>query len=209
MSLHPALPTADALAMALALAHAGLIQFGRFTHPDGTVWPALVRLRWLPSYPALLHDVTAALARALEGALADRVLSTQDAIPLCVALSLKIGLPMTYPYGEVRDYTAAFAIEGAYDIGHPTLLLTDVLEDAVHAQRLTGLARRVGLDVRDVLAVLDLGLGASAQLKASEYRVRSLFTLRDLLSPFVDAGVLTPAMSATVSRWLDGAEPNS
>ena len=203
MSLHSALPAPNALALALALAEAGLIQFGRFTHPDGATWPLLVRLRWLPSYPVLLHDVTAALARTLDGALADRLLTTQDAIPLGVALSLKTSLPMTYPYGEVRDYTTAFAIEGAYDVGHPTLLLADVLEDAVQAQRLTALARRVGLDVGDVLAVLDLGQGASAQLAANGFRVGTLLALRDLLDPFVEAGLLTPAMRATIACWMD------
>ena len=202
------LPTADALVLALKLAEAGLIQFGRFARTDGAAWPVLVRLRWLPSYPALLHDVAAALGRALEGTPPDRVLTTQDAIPLGVALSLHTGLPMTYPYGEVRDYTTAFAIEGAYDVGHPTLLLADILEDADQAQRLTAQARRVGLNVGDVLAVLDLGLGASAQLAASGYRVTTLFALRDMLAPFVEGGILTQPMSATVIRWLDGASPS-
>lgn len=198
---------ADPPALAFRLAEAGLIQFGRFAHPDGTIWPLLVRLRWLPSYPALLADVASALTGALEGALADRVLTTQDAIPLGVALSLRTGLPMTYPYGDVRDHTAAFAIEGAYDVGHPTLLLADVLEGADQAQHLIALAHRVGLNVGDVLAVLDLDLGASAQLTAHGYRVRTLFALRDLLGPLAEAGVLPPAMSATVSRWLDAAAP--
>lgn len=205
MSLPGAPLPADTLA--LKLAKAGLIQFGRFARPDGASWPVLVRLRWLPSYPALLTDVTSALAHALEGALADRILTTQDAIPLGVALSLHTGLPMTYPYGDVRDHTAAFVIEGAYDVGHPTLLLADVLEGDDQAQRLTALARRVGLEVGHVLAVLDLGLGASTQLAANGYRVETLFALRDLLGPFVEAGVLPPAMSATVSRWLGGAAP--
>ncbi len=207
MSLHGAPLSPDTQALALALAQAGLIQFGRFAHPDGATWPLLVRLRWLPSYPALLHDVTAALARTLDGALADRLLTTQDAISLGVALSLHTGLPLAYPYGEVRDYTTAFAIEGAYDVGHPTLLLADVLEDAAHAQRLTALARRVGLDVGDVLAVLDLGLGASAQLAANGYRVGTLLALRDLLDPFAEAGLLTPAMRATIACWMDGVPP--
>ena len=208
MSLHAAPRHPDAQALALALAEAGLIQFGRFAHPDGTTWPLLVRLRWLPSYPALLHDVAAALARALDGALADRLLPTQDAIPLGVALSLHTGLPMAYPSNEARAYTTALAIEGAYDVGHPTLLLADVLDDAAHAQRLTALARRVGLDVGDVLAVLDLGRGASAQLAANGYRVGTLFALPDLLGPFVEAGLLTPTMRAVIAGWLDGVRPS-
>jgi len=198
---------ADTLALARTLAEAGLIQFGRFARPDGTTWPLLARLRWLPSYPALLADLANALAGSLDGALADRVLTTQEAIPLGVALSLRTSLPMTYPYGDVRDYTAAFAIEGAYDVGHPTLLLADVLEGADQAQHLIALAHRVGLQVGDVLAVLDLGLGASAQLAANGYRVETLIALRDLLAPFVEARILTPAMSATVSHWLDAVAP--
>ena len=41
--------------LGLALAQAGLIQFGRFVQTDDTIWPVAVHLRWLPSYPALLR----------------------------------------------------------------------------------------------------------------------------------------------------------
>lgn len=45
-----------AFALALRLTEAGLIQFGRFAHFDGSVWPFQVRLHWLPSYPVLLQE---------------------------------------------------------------------------------------------------------------------------------------------------------
>jgi hypothetical protein len=47
-----------------------------------------------------------------------------------VALSLRANLPLVYPYGETRDYTAAFAIEGAYDVGHPTLPIRPLIGPA-------------------------------------------------------------------------------
>lgn len=190
--------------LGLALAQAGLIQFGRFVQTDDTIWPVAVHLRWLPSYPALLRAVAAALVPLLDGIEADRVLTTADATPIGVALSLASDLPLVYPFGEVRDYTAAFAIEGAYDVGHPTLLLADVLADPDQARGIVALAGRVGLDVSAVLAVLDLGLGASGRLAADGYTVRRLLALADLLPVLETEGLLPPAMRAAVEVWLAG-----
>lgn len=194
-------------ALALSLARAGLIQFGRFVQPDGAIWPVAVNLRWLPSYPALLRDTAAALGDLSAGITADRLLTTVDAIPLGVALSLHSGLPMVYPYGAVRDYTAAFAIEGAYDVGHPTLLLSDLLIDPVQAHAITALARRVGLDIHAVLAVLDLGLGGRARLEAAGYTVRCALVLRDLLPALEEVALLPPLMRRTVEQWLNTFDP--
>jgi orotate phosphoribosyltransferase len=117
---------------------------------------------------------------------------------------LRSDLPLVYPYGEVRDYTAAFAIEGAYDVGHPTLLLSDVLIDAAQATSITALARRVGLDIHAVLAVVDLGLGAREELEAHGYQVRSALTLSAMLPVLAEAGRLPPLMHTTVDEWLRG-----
>lgn len=190
-------------ALALALAREGLIQFGRFVHDDGAIWPLAVRLLWLPSYPVLLKQTAAALQPLLDQVAADRLLTTGDAIPLGTALSLASGVPMTYPYGEVRDYTAAYAIEGAYDVGHPTVLLSDVLIDGTQAEQITALARRVGLDVHAVLAVLDLGLGAREQLSAMDYTVHSVLALDDMLPLLAENDMLPAGMRATVQNWLD------
>ncbi len=187
---------------ALALARAGLIQFGRFAHEDDRVSPVQVVLGWLPSYPALLAEAAAGIAPLLAEVQGDRLLTTVEAIPLGVAVSLHSGLPMAYPYGGVRDYTVAFAIEGAYDVGHPTVLLADVLIDAGQAQQITALARRVGLDVRAVVALMDLGRGAREDLLARGYTVRTALTLRACLPVLEAEGLLPPLMRAAVEGWL-------
>lgn len=183
--------------LALSLARAGLIQFGRFVQPDGAIWPLAVHLRWLPSYPALLRDTAAALADLLPGLAADRLLTTADAIPIGTALALYSGLPMVYPYGDHRG-----AIEGAYDVGHPTVLLSDVLIDPGQAAALARQARQVGLEIRAVLAVLDLGRGAREPLHAAGYTVHCLLTVRDVLPLLEQDGLLPPAMRVAVERWL-------
>ena len=186
------------------LAQAGLVQFGRFEQPDGALWPVASHLRWLPSYPALLGQVADALLPLLQQVNADRLLATADALPIGVALSLRANLPLVYPYGELRACTAAFAIEGAYDVGHPTLLLSDTLIDPAHAEALAALAGRVGLDVHAILAVIDLELGARAQLESAGYAVTCALTLRAMLPVLADDGLLPPVMRATVEHWLSG-----
>ncbi len=190
------------VALALRLAEAGLIQFGRFAQPDGSFWPVQVRLRWLPSYPVLLHEVATALAVLLDGLHAERLLSTPAAIPLGTALSLHTGLPMTYALEGAHDRPAAFAIEGAYDVGHPTLLLTDVLATADQAERLIALGGHTGLEVHTVLATFDLGIGGRGRLETTGYQVRCLMVLPALLDSFVQAGLLPVPLRATIERWL-------
>lgn len=200
MTLAPQSP--DRAALALGLARAGLIQFGRFEQADGGYWPVALRLRWLPSYPDLLADVARALAGMLADVPGDRILTTADATPIGVALGLASGRPVTYPFGQVRDYTAAFAIEGAYDVGHPTVLVADVLTDPAQGHDIMALARRVGLNVTHVLAVIDLGLGAGAALAADGYRVRSLLSLGDMLPLLAEHSFLPGRLYERVQQWV-------
>lgn len=189
--------------LTMQLARTGLIQFGHFTQPDGVTWPVMLNLAWLPSYPALLGEVAAAL-EALSGAwAADRMLATARALPIGVAFSLRTGLPLTYATGDTRNYTAAFAIEGAYDVGHPTVLLADVLIDAAQAQAMTGAAKRVGLNVSTIVAVVDFGLGAQMELAEAGFTVQTVLTLRAMLAELATAGWLSPTLRASVEEWLD------
>ena len=188
--------------LARALADAGLIQFGRFAQPDGGVWPVAVHLDWLPSYPDVLRQAARALAPLMDGLGVDRVLAGPGALPVGVALSFETGVPLVYTVSEMRSSADAFAIEGAYYFGHPTGLLSNLLLNAAQAESLTALAGRVGLEVRAMLAVLDLGLGAREALEAGGWIVRSSLTLGRALPVLEAAGTLPPAMRARVQTWI-------
>lgn len=197
------IPTADGLARALA--DVGLIQFGRFVRPDGDVWPVAIHLDWLPSYPDVLRQVARAVAPLLDGLRADRVLAAPGALAVGVALSLERGIPLVYTVSEPRGAGEAYAIEGAYDVGHPTALLSTLPLDAAQAADLIGLAKRVGLDVQALIAVLDPGRGARAALEAQGWTVRVALTLDGALPALEAAGALPPAMSARVRAWMAGS----
>ncbi len=192
--------------LTVQLARTGLIQFGHFTQPDGAAWPVMLNLAWLPSYPALLGEVAAALEALSGDWTADRMLATARALPIGVAFSQRTGLPLTYATDDIRDYTAAFAIEGAYDVGHPTVLLVDVLVDATQAQVIAGAAKRVGLNVSTIVAVVDFGLGAQAQLAEAGFVVQAVLTLRAMLAELATVGWLAPTLRASVEEWLGSVD---
>lgn len=202
--------TAPAAPLALALGREGLVQFGQFVQSDGAVWPVATRLVWLPSYPAMLRDAAEALVQPLRHSGVERLLSTAETVALGTALSLSTEVPLAFFHGAVRDYTAAYVIEGAYDVGHPTALLTDVLVDAAQAESIADLARRVGLEIGAVLALLDLGRGARAALEDRGLAVVCALTLCEMLPVLEDAGLLPPLMRRTVEDWIAsprGAKP--
>ena len=201
MSGLPVKAASGGQALALRLARDSLIQFGQFVQPDGAVWPVALHLGWLASYPALLRDVAAALEPLVDASGADRVLTTGESITLGIALALVADRPVLYPAANPPD-GAAFAIEGAYDVGHPTVLLTDVLLDRVQAESLRALAGRVGLEIHAVVAVIDLGLGAREALQAAGFEAAALFRLREMLPVLERHAILPPRMRASVEKWL-------
>lgn len=186
------------------LASAGLIQFGQFRQADGALWPVWVNLRMAASYPDLLAEMAGALAPLVDGAGNgdERLLCTAEAIPLGVALSLRTGRPLVYAWGADRAYTSAFVFEGAYDVGHTTILVTDVLIDAPQARAMASLAARVGLVVTRVIAVLDLELGARAELASAGFEVRAVLALREVLPRLAAGGRLPEVMRKTVEAWM-------
>lgn len=201
----PRAETLGADDLAQALAGAGLIQFGRFAQPDGVWWPVALHLGWLPSYPDLLRQTARALAPLLDGLPADRVLAGPGALPVAVALGLETGMPVVYMAHGPREDPPAFAIEGAYDVGHPTALLFDVLWDPAEATTIAAVARRVGLEVHTVIGVIDPGLGAREALEASGWDVRAALALPAALPALEAAGALPPVMRASVQAWIEAA----
>ena len=179
---------------------AGLIQFGRFQGQNGDFAPVSLNFLLLPSFPALMQQTAQAMVPVLKETPANRILAARQAVPLGAVLAIESGVPLTYPYGEAKSYTNAFVIEGAYDVGHPTALLTDALTDADDVVALLEPARKVGLNIVDVLCLFTLGTNGIKALEAQNIRVHTLFDFADSLAN-LDHG-LTESLKGHVSAWL-------
>jgi hypothetical protein len=83
----------------------------------------------------------------------DRLVSTSDSLPIAIALSLRTGIPVVYSWGDNQAPT--HDLIGAYDIGHPALLVVNTLGDIDRIESLVSRAQRVGLEINHILSVID------------------------------------------------------
>lgn len=184
-------------------ARAGLILFGRFQAENGEFWPLSFHLTLLPSFPHLMKWTAEFLATSYSPMSdRDRLLTTRKTTALGGVLATLTDVPMLYPYGEIKSYTAAFAIEGAADVGHPTTLLTDVLIDGTVELQIADRAARVGIPVKRILSLVDARQGHYQIFHQHGIEeIQALFPLTQSLELVVAEGLITPHLAQRIADW--------
>ncbi len=135
------------------LIEAGLIQFGWFQR-DGLDLPVMLRLEMLVSYPETLNLLVQTAQELFPQVNANRLLCSADSVPFGVGFSLQTGIPLVYSRGT--DSAPVFDLVGAYDIGHPALLITNTVGWQQSPERLIRAARSVGLEIHTLLTILEV-----------------------------------------------------
>ena len=106
-------------------------------------------------------------------------------MPFGVALSLRTGIPLVYSRGAGE--APVFDLVGAYDIGHPALLLTNSVGWRGSPDTLVKRARRVGLEVHTLLPIIE----ASALIAApDELPMLPLLRLDEIVRELAQEGQL-------------------
>jgi len=164
------------------LTDGGLLQFGLIGRDP---WRLHVDL--LPSYPELLHKLAILTEPYVEGV--DRLLAAMGAMAWGSALALRRCIPLVYCRGD--------ELVGAYDIGHPTLLLACGQETDAELLALMERAGRVGLRVCMIVSLLDTGRDCLAQAA-----VHSPVNPEVLVQQRVSAGNLPAGQGKMIKRWL-------
>lgn len=176
------------------LLDAGLIQFGWF-EPGGA--PFKLSLEMLPAYPDVLKAVAAEARPFLAQAPCDRLVCLPDSLPLGIALSLETGIPLVYSRGSGE--AAVYDLVGAYDIGHPALLLVNTLDAAQDLSQFVGGAHRVGLNILQAVAVVNLG----RLPPPADFAVRALLHLPDAVHHLAGNGRLPVRHAQVVLNFLN------
>ncbi len=180
------------------LLETGLVQFGRFNHAADPV-PFRFSFEMLPAYPDVLRTIVVEAKSLLAGIRANRLLCTYDALPIGVGLSLETDIPLIYSRGSSE--APVFDLIGAYDIGHPGVLLTNVLADFDPIVQLMAGAKQVGLEIHFVLAIVNLGFKSSAQ----DIQVVELLQLPNLISELVLSRDLPDSQARTILQWIEAS----
>ena len=178
------------------LLETGLLQFGWF---DEQQVPYQLNLDLLPSYPDVLAQIVEYAAPLVRQV--DHLVSVPSALPLGIGLSLKTGVPLVYSRG-MDNSTPVYDLVGAYDIGHPAMLLANDLRDSGNLARLTNNARQVGLEIERLLVLVDDGT-----LGQDTIPMTSLIHLPTAVDRLVETGHLPPGHGRAVDRWLQTRYP--
>ncbi len=189
--------------LADALLAEGLIRFGAFTLKSGLDSPFYFDLRRLASRPQLLAQAARAYLPILQGLAFDRLAALPyAALPIATAISLQNGWPMVYPRKEVKDYGTSQAVEGGFEAGELVVVVDDVITTGGSKLEAIAALEAAGLEVEDVVVLIDRQSGGGAELAQAGYRLHAACTISELLDHWERTGQVKPADIAATRDFL-------
>lgn len=192
-----------------ALLEATCLRFGRFTLKSGIESPIYVDLRRLASHPRALRVVADAMVPLLEGLKFDRLAAVPyGGLPIGTAVALTGNWSLIYTRREVKEYGTRAEIEGDYEPGETAVLLDDLITTGESKFETIKRLESAGLEVRDVVVLLDREQGALGTLKAAGYRLHAVVTLRQVLACLRETGDIAPEQYEEAKRYLEGEGEN-
>ena len=167
---------------------AGCIQFGDFKLKSGLRSPIYIDLRRLVGEVDLLGQVAKAYLPILRGLTYDRLGALPyAALPIATAISLMGGWPLVYPRKEVKGYGTKSEIEGIYQEGERIVVIDDLATTGKSKFEAIGKLEKAGLQVNDVVVLIDRQSGADEALAKAGYRMHSVVNLTQLLDHWEDS----------------------
>jgi len=189
--------------LAAGLLDAGCVQFGRFTLKSGLQSPIYIDLRRLAGYPGLLSQVASAYLPILRQLSFDRLAALPyAAIPIATAISLLGNWPMIYPRKEVKAYGTQSEIEGIFASGERIVVIDDLATTGGSKFEAIEKLTSAGLQVRDVVVLIDRQSGAAGSLAQAGYQLHAVFTLGELLEEWERTGKVSIEQAASVREFL-------
>jgi uridine monophosphate synthetase len=193
----------DRYSLADGLLKAGCVKFGTFTLKSGLDSPIYIDLRQLVSYPSLLGETAAAYVSILRGLTFDRLAALPyAALPIGTAISLRTGWPLVYPRKEVKTYGTKAEIEGLFTPGERVAVVDDLTTTGGSKFEAIEKLTAVGLQVSDVVVLIDRQSGAVESLAQAGYRLHAVFTLAQLIDHWEANGKVPPEQIAAARVFI-------
>ena len=205
-----ATPFDPRIALTLALADIGSIRFGEFTLASGKTSPIYVDLRLLASHPPALRRVARAYADLLRGELGvcepgmriRLAAIPYAALPIGTAVALELELPLIYPRKEVKAHGTSRPIEGEFEAGDRAVVLDDLITTGGSKLAAIEALEAAGLEVRDVVVLIDREQGGGVDLSEAGYRLHAVLRLSEMLELLVQAGRISAEQRAEIAGTL-------
>jgi uridine monophosphate synthetase len=189
--------------LADGLLEAGCIKFGQFTLKSGLISPIYIDLRQLVSFPPLLEMVARAYLPILRKLDFNRLAGLPyAALPITSAISLMTKWPFIYPRKEVKDYGTKAEIEGLFNAGERVVIIDDLATTGGSKFESIDKLASVGLQVADIVVLIDRQSGASEALKKAGYTLHSVTNLTALLNYYENSGKISHEQAESVWDFI-------
>lgn len=186
-----------------SLYHIGAIKFGEFTLKSGISSPIYIDLRLVVSYPSLLRQITDLLWMQIKHLEFECVCGVPyTALPLATVMSIEHTIPMVMRRKEIKQHGTKKIIEGVVQKGKTCLVIEDLITSGSSLFETIEPLEHVGLQVRDVVVLLDRQQGGKQRLEQKGYRVHALLTLTELLNTLKEDQTISSDISDRVLALL-------
>ncbi len=168
----------------LADAIKGCIKYGDFELASGKRSRYYIDIKKASTDPRILKLIARSIKEILKlhSISADYIgCVALGGVPIAVAVSLEIGLPLVIIRKETKDYGTKGQIVGEIERGKSVLLVEDVTTTGGSVLKAVKILRDEGLVVRHVISVVDREEGASDSLADSDVGLLMLFNIGALL----------------------------
>ena len=132
------------------------------------------------SDPKLLQPIARDLATLLPSGTRLIAGLEMGGIPVATALSLATGIHCLFVRKAAKGYGTMRVVEGAFNAGQVAVVVEDVVTSGGQIVSSVADMRSVGLQVSDVVCVVDREQGGVDRLREQGLRLKSLFTQSEL-----------------------------
>jgi uridine monophosphate synthetase len=191
--------------LASGLLKNGCIQFGEFTLKSGDVSPIYIDLRRIIAHPDFLIQVAKAFQEIIEPLQFDHLAALPyAALPITSAISLLGGWSMVYPRKEEKTYGTKALVEGVFSEGDTAVVVDDLITTG--GSKLEGInkLRENGLNVKDIVVLIDRGIDSVENLKKEGYRLHTFLSIQELLSFYQKNNLVDRELLEKTKRYLEG-----
>ncbi len=206
----------DNLWLARTLHHLGAVHFGDFSLGRSTVHsPIYIDLKVMLGDPSVLRNAARLIQQEtrFSQALHKPKVGWFDVVAgvpfgglhLATAFSLETNTPLTYARQPKEDNETSHVIEGARNAGLTALIVDDLVTGGRSILETANLFRQEGMQVQDVIVLVDRDQGAAERLKRHGMHLISILKLPVMLNMYVAEGWISEDQHHRAMEYIRSA----
>ncbi|KAH0952532.1 hypothetical protein HN011_002088 [Eciton burchellii] len=182
------------------------LKFGDYEIKIGFRTPIYFDLRVIISYPQLMSSLSKALwalRDSKDSTVVNRICGVPyTALPLATLISVNNDIPMLMKRKETKSYGTKKMIEGLIEPNCNCVIIEDVITSGSSVLETVDVLRKEGLIITDAFVVIDREQGGRENLERHGIKVKSLYTITQIMQYLLDAGKITLQIVKDVDNYL-------